>query len=76
MQPIARKASQVWSFTTPSRRRRMTRYDRIQMHSTRAMQELDWGLRAGNERAARAHFDLSALHLDSLRALKVDAASR
>jgi hypothetical protein len=34
------------------------------------MQELDWALRAGNERAARAHFDLSALHLDCLRALQ------
>ena len=34
------------------------------------MQELDWALRAGNERAARAHFDLSALHLDCLRSLQ------
>lgn len=48
----------------------MTRDERIRVHSDRAMQELDWALRAGNEQAAKAHFGLSALHLDSLRTLK------
>ena len=50
----------------------MTTKDRIQLHSDRAMEELDRALAAGNQEAARAHFGLSALHLDSMRALKAD----
>lgn len=48
----------------------MTRDDRMRMHSRRAMQELDCALKAGSDKVARAHFSLSALHLDSLRALQ------
>jgi hypothetical protein len=51
----------------------MTIKDRIQLHSDRAMAELDLALKAGNERAARAHFGLSALHMDSMRTLKGEA---
>lgn len=43
--------------------------DRIKLHSDRAMAELDLALRAGNLNAAQAHFDLSELHLDKMRAL-------
>lgn len=43
--------------------------DDIQFHSDRAMAELDMALRAGCVHAARAHFSLSALHLDKMRAL-------
>lgn len=43
----------------------------IQFHSNRAMAELDLALRSGDSRAAQAHFGLSALHLDRMRALKV-----
>jgi hypothetical protein len=44
--------------------------DQIQLHSTRAMTELDRALDAHCIQAARAHFGLSALHLDRMRALK------
>jgi hypothetical protein len=44
--------------------------DHIQYHSDRAMAELDLALRAGCERAARAHAALSSLHLDSMRRLR------
>lgn len=47
----------------------MTKSDQIQFHSNRAMQEFDSALRASHEKAARAHFGLSALHLQSLRRL-------
>lgn len=43
--------------------------DDIQFHSERAMAELDLALRAGCLDAARAHFSLSALHVEKMRAL-------
>ena len=42
----------------------------LAFHSERAMAELDMALRASTNRAAQAHFGLSALHLDRMRALK------
>jgi hypothetical protein len=44
--------------------------DNLQFHSDRAMAELDLALRCSDSRAAKAHFGLSALHLDRMRALK------
>lgn len=46
----------------------------LQFHSERAMAELDMALRAGHEGAARAHFGLSSLHLERMRALKAAIA--
>ncbi len=43
--------------------------DDIRFHSERAMAELDRALSASCLDAARAHFSLSALHLDRMRAL-------
>jgi hypothetical protein len=48
----------------------MTTEDQIRIHSERAMAELDLALDARCVEAARAHFSLSALHLDRLRSLK------
>jgi hypothetical protein len=42
----------------------------IEFHSHRAMAELDLALAADCIAAARAHFGLSALHLDRMRHLK------
>lgn len=47
----------------------MAAQDDIQFHSERAIAELDMALRAGCLDAARAHFSLSAMHLDRMRAL-------
>jgi hypothetical protein len=43
--------------------------DEIDFHSKRAMAELDRGVGAECHRAARAHFALSALHLERMRQL-------
>jgi hypothetical protein len=43
--------------------------DQIKLHSDRAMAELDLAVRAAHSAAARAHFALSALHLDRMRQL-------
>jgi len=43
--------------------------DDIGFHSKRAMAELDLAVRAGSTEAAKAHFSLSSLHLDRMRAL-------
>ncbi|HEY0625813.1 MAG TPA: hypothetical protein VGD10_03680 [Allosphingosinicella sp.] len=43
--------------------------DPIKYHSDRAQAELDLALRAGSYEAARAHFSLSSLHLDTARDL-------
>jgi hypothetical protein len=48
----------------------MTNSDQIQIHSDRAMAELDRALSASCIQAAQAHFGLSALHLDRMRSLK------
>ena len=45
----------------------MTRKEEIDIHSERAMEELDCALEAHCLQAARAHFGLSALHLDRMR---------
>jgi hypothetical protein len=47
----------------------MTSKDDIQFHSDRAMAELDRALGASSAAAARAHFHLSALHLEKMRVL-------
>ncbi len=52
----------------------MTRDERIQHHSERAKAELDLASRADNEKVAKAHFDLSALHLKRLHSLGVEPA--
>lgn len=46
----------------------------LAFHTERAMAELDLALRASTTRAAQAHFGLSALHLDRMRALKTAPA--
>lgn len=43
--------------------------DDIRFHSERAMTELDRALCAASRAAARAHFDLSALHLQRMQSL-------
>ena len=47
----------------------MTREDEIRLHSDRASAELDMALSAQSIQAARAHFGLTALHLDRMRDL-------
>jgi hypothetical protein len=47
----------------------MTREDEIRLHCDRASAELDMALSAQSIRAARAHFSLTALHLDRMRDL-------
>lgn len=42
----------------------------IELHSDRAMEELDLALDATCIQAARAHFGLSALHLDRMRDIR------
>ena len=49
--------------------------DRIQFHSQRAQAELDLAMRASHVAAARAHFGLSALHIQQLEAL-IEPAER
>lgn len=48
----------------------MTRQEEIDFHSDRAMAELDLALDAACLQAARAHFGLSALHLDRMRDIR------
>ena len=43
--------------------------DEFKFHSERAMAEIDRASRAADYRAARLHLDLSALHLERMRAL-------
>lgn len=43
--------------------------DEFKFHSERAMAEIDRAARAADYRAARVHLDLSALHLERMRAL-------
>jgi hypothetical protein len=43
--------------------------DSIRYHSLRAQAELDLAMRASHIAAARAHFDLSSLHIQQLEAL-------
>lgn len=52
----------------------MSKEDLIKFHSDRALDELDRALDADCIQAARAHFGLSALHLDRMRDLKRNAA--
>lgn len=49
----------------------MAHQDEIKFHSDRAMMELDLALSAASVSAAKAHFSLSALHLDRMRSLSV-----
>ena len=48
----------------------MSKEELIRFHSDRALAELDMALDAQCIQAARAHFGLSALHLDKMRDLK------
>ena len=48
----------------------MSVQDQIQYHSGRAMRELDQGLVASCVAAARAHLQLSSLHLAKMRDLQ------
>ena len=52
----------------------MNKQDLIRFHSDRALAELDRALDAECIQAARAHFGLSALHLDKMQDLKRGAA--
>ena len=54
----------------------MSRDERISFHSARAAEELDLALRAGSYEAARAHFGLSSLHLETMRDLAFRRHSR
>ena len=49
--------------------RKMSIQDQIEYHSGRARRELDQGLVAASVPAARAHLQLSSLHLARVRAL-------
>ena len=48
----------------------MDKQELIRFHSDRALAELDRALDANCIQAARAHFGLSALHLDKMQDLK------
>lgn len=48
--------------------------DQIQYHARRAARELDQGLGALSSAAARAHLELSSLHLARVRDLQGDEA--
>ena len=48
----------------------MSTEQEIELHSDRAMAELDLALEASCIQAARAHFGLSALHLDRMRDIR------
>jgi hypothetical protein len=52
----------------------MTIEELIELHSERAMAELDCALTAHCHEASQAHFGLSALHLDRMRSLKDQVA--
>jgi hypothetical protein len=47
----------------------MSKDDQIQHHAQRATREMDQGLSAKSAAAARAHLELSSLHLQRARAL-------
>ena len=47
----------------------MTTKEEMKFHSDRAVAELDLGLHARSIEAARAHYDLSALHFEKMRKL-------
>ena len=47
----------------------MTTKEQLKFHSDRAVAELDLGLHARTVEAARAHYDLSALHFQKMREL-------
>jgi hypothetical protein len=51
----------------------MDKQELIRFHSDRALAELDRALDAQCIQAARAHFGLSALHLDRMQDLKRNA---
>ena len=44
-------------------------HDEFKFHSERAMAEIDRASNAADYRSARLHLDLSALHLERMRAL-------
>ena len=48
----------------------MSIQDQIEYHSQRAIRELDQGLMAACVPAARAHLQLSSLHLSRMRELR------
>jgi len=48
----------------------MSKEEQIRFHSDRALAELDMALDAQCIQAARAHFGLSALHVDKMRDLR------
>ncbi len=54
----------------------MSLSDKVRIHSDRALAELDLACTAANAAVARAHFDLTALHLEAMRDLVVPAAQR
>lgn len=54
----------------------MSRDERIGFHSARAAEELDRALHAGSYEAARAHFSLSSLHLETSRDLAARAGAK
>lgn len=51
----------------------MSRLDQIELHSDRALAELDLALDARTVEAAKAHFGLSELHIDRVRDLRNEA---
>jgi hypothetical protein len=46
--------------------------DEIDYHRRRALRELDLGIGAESSEAARAHLELSSLHLKRMEALKAE----
>jgi hypothetical protein len=48
---------------------RVTTKEEMKFHSDRAEAELDLGLHSRSVEAARAHYDLSALHFEKMREL-------
>lgn len=53
----------------------MSNDELIRLHSDRALAELDLALEAQCIQAARAHFSLSALHLDRMNDLKRESVA-
>jgi hypothetical protein len=47
----------------------VTTKEEMKFHSDRAVAELDLGLHSRSVEAARAHYDLSALHFQKMREL-------
>ncbi len=54
----------------------MSLSDKVRIHSDRALAELDLACTAANAAVARAHFDLTALHLEAMRNLVAPPAQR